>query len=114
MIRETLDVHRKGYVYFEDIKGMSLKNFDIKLGRTFNNAIQNNFPQQVKTIYILNADIIIKSLMEIAKLIFRKKIIDRVKLVTLDDIFNYADKSQIIKEFGGEIEFTVSDIINLK
>jgi hypothetical protein len=113
MIKETLDIHRKGYVYFEDIKKMSLKNFDMKLGKTLNNVMQNNFPQRIKAIYVLNYGIIIKSLMTIAKLIIKKKIIDRVRLVTLDTISDYVDKSQIVKEFGGEIEFTMSDMINL-
>jgi len=110
---ETLDAHRVGFIYIEDIKGVGLKNFDMKSGKQLNLAIQNNFPQRIKGIYIVNPGFVVKGLMAIARLFLKKKILDRVRLINKpEDLLNLVDKDQLITYFGGTLEFSFEDMIN--
>lgn len=39
----SLDAHRKGFCYVEDIKGVSLKNFDMKASKALNGNLTVTF-----------------------------------------------------------------------
>jgi len=103
MLDNGLDIHRAGFVYVEEIKGVKLANFDMKTSKTMNNELQNNFPNRVKAIYVMNGGVILRALLAIAKLLVKAKIIARVSSVTTPELHNFIDKSQLITEFGGDL-----------
>ena len=41
-INNSLSYHRPGFTYVEDIKGFSFKNYDTKVGKELNEAVQVN------------------------------------------------------------------------
>jgi len=114
VMKEGLDMHRLGGVFVEDLKGVSLKNFDLSMGKRINEAMTHNFPQRIKGIYICNPPFsgLIKVLMRIARLLVKKKIIDRVRIITdFSQLHELIDKSQLVSAFGGDLEFQIDDIM---
>jgi len=102
---EPLDGHRKGFIFVEDLANMSLSNFDSKNGAELNKAVQNHFPIRIAGILILNPGAIIKVLLKIAKLFVKKKILQRVSTITLNDLDKYIEKSQLLDLFGGSVHY---------
>jgi len=102
---ETLDAFRNGITFIEDLKGVSLKNFDMKIGKKLNENITMNFPFRIGQILVLNPGTIVKVLLKLAKLFVKEKIINRVVTLTEPELFNYVDQSQLIKTFGGQLDF---------
>jgi len=103
MLDNKLDIHRAGFVYVEELKGVKLSNFDMKISKSLNADIQNNFPNRVKAIYIMHGGFILKALLKIAKFFVKAKIIARVSTVEMPELLKLIDKSQLITEFGGEL-----------
>jgi hypothetical protein len=97
----------------EDLKGVSMKNFDMNNAKKINQAMQDNFPQRFGGIYIVNAGFIVKTLAAIARLIMKKKIVDRVRIIPkYEDLKEFIDPDQLIEEYGGTVKFDVRDWVD--
>eukprot|EP01103_Thecamoeba_quadrilineata_P017979 TRINITY_DN6617_c0_g1_i1.p1 TRINITY_DN6617_c0_g1~~TRINITY_DN6617_c0_g1_i1.p1 ORF type:complete len:292 (-),score=58.25 TRINITY_DN6617_c0_g1_i1:76-951(-) len=102
---EPLDGHRKGFVFVEDLKDMTLGHLDFKNGDAVYKSVVNNFPVRISGILILNSGTIFKALLKFAKLFVKKKILQRVMAVNLEDLPNYIDRSQLLDLFGGTVHY---------
>eukprot|EP00026_Physarum_polycephalum_P014693 Phypoly_transcript_15239.p1 GENE.Phypoly_transcript_15239~~Phypoly_transcript_15239.p1 ORF type:complete len:261 (+),score=35.77 Phypoly_transcript_15239:70-852(+) len=104
---EHPEYHRHGVVVLEDLANCGMKNFDsriMKKEKGQKSAVEDIFPGRIQAIYLINAPIIIKPLLAIAKLVMKKKIVKRVKIVSKKEhLLDYVHKGQLHEHFGGSL-----------
>jgi len=109
---DGLDYHRNGLIFIADLQGVGWKNIDINLQRKVNTALMDNFPLRIAKVLIINPPGIINAVMGCAKIFVKKKIMDRIQIIQKDQILDYIDPSQLWNEFGGDVEYTVDNLID--
>jgi len=113
LVRETVDSWRTGIVFIEEIKGMSLRNMDMNVGKEIMKASQDHFPMRIRKILVVNPTYMIKILLGFARLFLKKKIMERVALIEQRDLMNIVDPDQLISHYGGTLKFEFGDLCAL-
>ncbi|EGG21467.1 CRAL/TRIO domain-containing protein [Cavenderia fasciculata] len=107
--------HRLGIVIVEDLKHMSIfKHFDNRLKAQLDGkSMENIFPGRIQGIYLLNSPFYIKPLLSLAKKFIKNKILARVQYFPKSDrLEEFIDPSQLLKEYGGSLEFDLNSWID--
>jgi len=110
---EGMDWHRNGIVFIEDLGGFSWKHWDSALQQKMMTAIQNNFPMRLKEIYLLHPPSFLKAILKICKLFMKKKLLDRVKVVTLEDVRDRIPEDELCVQFGGTYKCEVGEYVKI-
>eukprot|EP01112_Ceratiomyxa_fruticulosa_P009921 TRINITY_DN2605_c0_g1_i1.p1 TRINITY_DN2605_c0_g1~~TRINITY_DN2605_c0_g1_i1.p1 ORF type:complete len:168 (-),score=33.24 TRINITY_DN2605_c0_g1_i1:108-611(-) len=105
--------HRNGTIVVEDATGLGLKHVDTRLFKVIkeagiegNSGMQDLIPGKLKGILILNPPLIIKALFKLARLFMKKKLIQRVQIVTPADIMrDWVSPDNLHTVFGGSLEY---------
>jgi len=108
---DGMDYHRNGLIFIADLEGVGWKNVDINLQRKVNSALMDNFPLRIKKVLILNPPPIIQAILSCVRIFLKKKIMDRMETVRMEDILNYVDEDQLWTGVGGNCEYTIDDLI---
>jgi hypothetical protein len=109
---DGLDYHRNGLIFIADLQGVGWKNVDISLQRKVNTALMDNFPLRISKVLIINPPGIMTAVMSCAKIFVKKKIMDRIQIVQKEQILDHIDADQLWTEFGGDVEYTVDNLID--
>jgi len=106
---EKLDGQRNGLIIIEDLTGLSFKNIDLTMQKKINELATGNFPQLMKSILLINPSPFLKVVLKLCKLFMKKKLMDRIKVVTKEELKDYVDADVLPKHFGGNLEFGYED-----
>jgi len=102
---EDLDFHRNGLIFIFDLHGVGWKNINLSLQKHINSALMDNFPMKVTRVLILNPPMILGALVNGVRLFVKRKIIDRIKIVEMDELLEYVDPEQLHIDFGGKVNY---------
>jgi len=102
---ERMDAFRNGFVFVQDYQDYGWKNFDIKFQQALTTVLQDTFPILLKKILLINPPTILKAIIAICKVFMKKKIMDRIAAIELDDLKDIIDVDMLPKQFGGNMEF---------
>jgi len=105
VVTETLDFHRKGIVYVEDLKGIKLKSFGMQNSKEVSHALTNHLPLRIQAIWILNPGFLFKFLVGFAKLFMKAKIIKRTKCIKHEELTDHISPDNLDAYFGGEVKY---------
>jgi len=108
---DGIDFHRNGLIFIADLQGVGWKNIDINLQRKVNSALMDNFPLRIAKVLILNPPSIINAVISCARIFVKKKIMDRISICQKDQILDHIDADQLWSEFGGNVEYSMDDLI---
>jgi hypothetical protein len=109
---DGIDFHRNGLIFVADLQGVGWKNIDISLQRKMNSALMDNFPLRIQKVLLINPPSIIQAIMGIVRVFIKKKIMDRIQIIQQEDLTNYIDADSLWSEFGGNVDFTVEDLVH--
>jgi len=109
---EDMDFHRNGLCFVADMKAVGWKNMDLKLQKTVNSALMDNFPMKISQVLVLNPPGIFKPLLAGSRLFVKKKIMDRIQIVEPEDLLNFISSDQLSADFGGDLQFTIETYID--
>jgi hypothetical protein len=106
-VKLPLSWHRHGTTYIEDLTGFKMSHMDSRIGSKTQKIFQNNFPARIQSILIVDppAKGLVKALLKIARLFMKKKIIDRVKIISRKELLEHVDEDQLLEHFGGTYQF---------
>jgi len=107
-----LDFHRNGLIVITDLQGLGWKNIDFGLQKKVNSALMDNFPLRIQKVILLNPPSIVPALISCFRIFIKKKIMDRIEISTVEDLENFIDKDNLWQDFGGNVEYTVQDLID--
>jgi len=108
---EQMDVFRNGLQVVLDFSEVSMKNIDIGLAKKLNSALLENFPMRISRIWILKPPTVFSAVVSACRIFVKKKIMDRVKIATQEEIQEYIDAGELAAEFGGNLEVTTLNYI---
>jgi len=112
ILTEDMDYHRNGAYFVADFKSVGWKNWSIKLQSTVTSALMDKFPLRINRLLCFNPPVIFKAILAAAKLVVKKKLVDRVQLIRPEEVTKYIDKSQLSSEFGGDIDFNILNMFD--
>jgi len=109
---EDMDFHRNGLTFVFDLTDIGWKNVDLGLQRRINATLMDNFPMRVTKILVVNPPMIFKSLLAAARLIIKKKVMDRLQVLeSLDQVKLHVDEDVLPTAFGGKNTHTMQDFL---
>jgi len=73
--------------------------------------MMDNFPMRVKKVLIINPPSIIETIISTVRLFMKKKIMDRISIVSREEILEFIDADQLSQEMGGNIEYSINNFI---
>eukprot|EP01130_Rhizamoeba_saxonica_P019135 TRINITY_DN980_c2_g2_i2.p1 TRINITY_DN980_c2_g2~~TRINITY_DN980_c2_g2_i2.p1 ORF type:complete len:291 (-),score=65.19 TRINITY_DN980_c2_g2_i2:42-914(-) len=98
-----LSMMRNGMCTINDMDGMTKANFDFSSrGRKMNNDMMNIFPVRFRQGLIINTNMLFKAVMAFSRLVFKAKMIRRLKVVKVEELINYIPIENLPIEYGGE------------
>jgi len=109
---EDMDFHRNGICFICDMQSVGWRNIDMKLQKSVNNALMENFPTKIAHVMVLNTPVIFKTLLAGLRLFVKRKIMDRIQVVEPNELINFIDKEQLSADFGGDQHFTIETYID--
>jgi len=104
---EDMEYHRNGVCFIADMKSTGWRNLDMKLQKTVNSALMDNFPMKISQVIVLHPPAIFKPLLAGARLFVKKKILDRIEMLEPEDLLKFVAPDQLAAEFGGKITYTI-------
>jgi len=108
---EHPDCLRKGVVIVEDLEGASMKNVNSNMGSVTSKngkkvSMQDCFPGRIQAVWVINPPVIVKLLIKFAKFFVKKKLIQRVALLSKpEELLEHIDAENLLEEFGGTKKF---------
>jgi len=110
---EPLNAWRNGICLLCDLKGFGWRNLDMSSkGRESNRAMQGVFPFRIRVIYAFNGGAVLCALVQAAKLVLPKKLMDRVKLIDVAELKSLVPAKYLLEQHGGECKLTLKDFEN--
>jgi len=76
-----------------------------------NSALMDNFPLRISKVFMLNPPSIIQAIMGVVRVFIKKKIMDRIQIIQQEELINYIDADNLWSEFGGDVEYSVEDLV---
>jgi len=70
--------------------------------------MMDNFPMRVKKVLLINPPSIMETIISTIRLFMKKKIMDRISIVSKEEILEYIDADHLSNEMGGNIEYSVN------
>jgi len=108
---DGMDYHRNGLIFIADLQGVGWKNIDINLQRKVNSAMMDNFPMRIQKVFILHPPSIINAVIACARVFVKKKIMDRIQIVTKEQLLDHIDADQLWSELGGTVDYSIEQMI---
>eukprot|EP00638_Chattonella_subsalsa_P001111 CAMPEP_0117763182 /NCGR_PEP_ID=MMETSP0947-20121206/18462_1 /TAXON_ID=44440 /ORGANISM="Chattonella subsalsa, Strain CCMP2191" /LENGTH=297 /DNA_ID=CAMNT_0005584793 /DNA_START=52 /DNA_END=942 /DNA_ORIENTATION=- len=87
------DYTRRGCIFIADCGNIGWSNFSEEIERTFANLYQDAYPLRFEDMYMLDAPVLMKVLIQICSIFIKKKLRDRMHLMSLEQF-------QQIETFG--------------
>jgi len=109
---EDMDFHRNGLCFIADMKSVGWKNLDMKLQKTVNSALMDNFPMKISQVIVINPPSIFKPLLAGSRLFVKKKILDRINTMEESELSDFISQDQLSSDLGGNFRFTIETYID--
>jgi hypothetical protein len=94
------------------MENMGWRHFDQKLEKIMAEVYQDTFPMRWAKFGLLKPPIILRAMMQIMRLFIKKKLMDRMKVCrSSQEVFEWVDKDQVPKQFGGHLDYSESDYL---
>jgi len=113
ILLEGMDWHRNGIVTLQDLAECGWKHFDTSLQQKMMGALNDNFPLRMKQMYLLNPPSFLKVLLKIAKLFMKKKMMDRIRVATLEDVREIVPENELCVQFGGSYKYEIGQYLKI-
>jgi hypothetical protein len=62
------------------------------------------FPRRVRALYVVNAGTLFRAAMKFANLVLPKKLIKRIKVVTVEELKEFIPLNSLHPKFGGTLQ----------
>jgi len=105
IIKESLDYFRKGATFVFPVDNLSIFNIDFWTAKNVVKDMTDRFPTRVSFILVVNPGVLFNTILKIAPKIIKSRLIERVKEINRADIQNFIEPSQLIVEYGGQLQF---------
>jgi hypothetical protein len=110
---DSMDYFRNGIMMVADLSGMGWDNVDVTVQRRISSALLDNFPMRTCKILIINPPWILNAFLSGMSLFIKKKVMDRIYVLEKpEDLLVHIDKEYLLTEYGGEVDYTVTDWFN--
>jgi len=110
---DSMDYFRNGIMMVADLSGMGWDNVDVSVQKRISSALLDNFPMRTCKILIINPPWILNPFLGGMSLFIKKKVMERIYVLEKpEELLVHIDKEYLLKEYGGEIEYTVKDWFN--
>eukprot|EP01084_Bolivina_argentea_P143718 252309_1 len=98
---EQLDYARNGVLFIADCKDMGWCNFNLEMEKIFSQLLQEGYPMRVAGMYMLDAPLLLNIMMKICKPFLSKKMQERMKALTTEELFQIIPKEQVPTMING-------------
>jgi len=107
---DSMDYFRNGIMMVADLSGMGWDNVDLNVQKRISSALLDNFPMRTCKILIINPPWILNAFLSGMSLFIKKKVMERIYVLEKpEDLLVHIEKDYLLQEYGGDIEYTVSD-----
>jgi len=111
MFYEGIDSYRNGITLIHDSSEYTWNHFDLETQKQMN--VSTVFPMRIHKFLIINPPSIFGALIKICKTFMSAKIISKIETVKVKDIGNYVANDQLWKHFGGDLDASGEQWIEL-
>ena len=110
---DSMDYFRNGIMMVADLSNMGWNNVDMSVQQRIGSALLDNFPMRTCKILIINPPWILNAFLSGMSLFIKKKVMERIYVLEKpEDLQTHVEKESLLKEYGGELEYTVTDWFN--
>jgi len=107
---DSMDYFRNGIMMVADLEGMGWNNVDMSVQKRISSALLDNFPMRTCKILIINPPWILNPFLSGMSLFIKKKVMDRIYVLEKpEDLLTHIDKAYLLKDYGGDVEYSVTD-----
>jgi len=110
---DSMDYFRNGIMMVADLSGMGWDNVDVSVQKRISSALLDNFPMRTCKILIINPPWILNPFLSGMSLFIKKKVMERIYVLEKpEELLVHIEKDYLLKEYGGEVDYTVKDWFN--
>jgi len=105
ILQQEEDHQRAGFTLVQDVKGLSWDNWHVETEHALTDAFQDCFPIIVKKMLLVNANMVLKAVLTIAKTWMKEKLQERIQIIRKKELELFLGVGRRRTEFGGEAIF---------
>jgi len=107
---DSMDYFRNGIMMVADLENMGWDNVDMSVQQRIGSALLDNFPMRTCKILIINPPWILNAFLGGMSLFIKKKVMERIYVLeSKDDLLTHIEKEYLLKEYGGDVDYDVTD-----
>jgi hypothetical protein len=102
------------FVILYDASSIQFKNFDLDIVKKFM-KISSYYPDRLKKMYIMKPNWAFKMLLGLTKVMVESETTEKLHTIyEFDELFEFIDRDQVQKEYGGDSDFVYDHVEYLK
>jgi len=110
---DGMDSLRNGCSILCQAEGFGWKNFDFDFQKQVVPLWMENFPLLIRKIFLWNPPAVMSAILKIIYLFLKEKFIERIETGDSKDIVHLVEPQFLIKEFGGLVEWSSDNYVEL-
>jgi hypothetical protein len=106
---ERLDAARVGVIMIGDLEGMGWRHYNHTAEQVAAQVYQDTFPMRWGMMVLMNPPFIIKAILGLMRVFLKKKIMNRIRILSKESLTDFIDRKFIPREFGGDFEWPIEN-----